>query len=213
MFKDRREAGNLLAKKLKQELSPDVIGNSILLVIPRGGVFVGDEIHKELNIPLDCLITKKIPAPESEELSIGAVGEGGVVVWEDELLKRLNVPIEYSQEIVKTKIAELEKKKNDFQCGFDPGANKGKSVIIVDDGVATGATMKAAIAIARSFSPREIIVAVPVIAADALAVLKEKADKIYYLEVPEIFFSIDQYFEDFHQLSDEEVVSIVSKKI
>lgn len=212
MFKNREEAGEKLAQRFKEELSEDDKRNALILAIPRGGVAIGAKISQSLNLPLDCLIIKKIPAPGDEELAIGAVGDGGTVVWEEELVERLNVPLEYKQEIVKNKISELEKKKEDFRTGKPAPDIKGKIVIIADDGVATGATMKVAIAVAKSFIPKEIIVAVPVVSPDTLSDLKELADRVVYLEAPEMFFSVGQFYESFDQIPDEEVVRILNSK-
>lgn len=213
MFKDRVEAGRLLADKLKNELSPEVLKETILLAIPRGGIVIGNEISKILDIPLDILITKKIPSPESEELAIGAVGESGIVIWEEELSSRLNVPLEYKQEIVKKKVEELEQKKKDFRGDKPLPEICGKVVIITDDGIATGATIKAAVAVALSFSPKETIIAVPVIAKDTLLELKAMVEKIVYLEAPEMFFSVGQFYQDFKQISDEEVRRLIGTSI
>ena len=211
MFKDRTEAGKRLAQKLKEELSTQLLAESIVLSIPRGGVAIGGEISQSLGLPLDCLITKKIPSPGNEELAIGAVAEGGVVVWEEELCQRLGISSDYKQEIVKKKIIELEKKQQDFKCGRPPLQMKDKVVILTDDGVATGSTIKAAIAVVASFDPKEIIVVVPVIAQDSLEEIKEKTDKVIYLEAPEMFFSVGQFYENFEQLSDEQVINILKK--
>lgn len=210
MFKNREEAGEKLAQRFKEELSEDDKKNALVLAIPRGGVVIGAKISQSLNLPLDCLVTKKIPAPGDEELAIGAVGDGGSVVWEDKLAERLGVSLEYKQEIVKKKISELEKKKEDFRTSKPAPNIKGRVVIIADDGVATGATMKVAIAVVKSFVPKEIIVAVPVVSPDVLSELKELADRVVYLEAPEMFFSVGQFYEKFDQLSDEEVREILS---
>lgn len=209
MFKDREEAGEKLAERLAQELSSEKIADSLILAIPRGGVVVGARIKQLLRIPLDVLVTKKIPAPENEELAIGAVAEGGTVVWEEELVKRLGVSNDYRGEIVKSKVQELEKKKEDFRGGLPVPEIGGKVVIIVDDGVATGATIKAAIAVVRSFRPKEIIVAVPVIAQDSLEEIKRRADRVFFIETPEVFFSVGQFYENFEQVSDEKVKEVL----
>jgi len=209
MFKSREEAGEKLVQKLKEELSSEILKNALVLAIPRGGVVIGAKISSSLDLPLDCLITKKIPAPGNEELAIGAIGDGGAVVWEDDLIERLNISLDYKQEIVKSKVLELDKKKEDFRCDKLTPDIKDKVVIIADDGVATGATMKVAIAVVRSFNPKEIIVAVPVISPDTLSKLKEIADRTIYLESPEMFFSVGQFYEEFEQISDEEARKIL----
>ncbi|HUV72323.1 MAG TPA: phosphoribosyltransferase family protein [Clostridia bacterium] len=209
MFRNRNEAGEKLAAKLKAELSPQEKKNALVLAIPRGGIIIGDQIRQKLKLSLDCLISKKIPAPGNQELAIGAVGEGGVVVWEEGLVNRLGISLDYKKEIVKEKVAELEKKDKDFRQGKEIPQMEGKSVILADDGVATGATIKVAIKVIRSYRPQEIIVAVPVIALDSLPAIKEVADKVVYLEAPEMFFSVNQFYEDFQQISDEEAREIL----
>lgn len=212
MFKNRFEAGEKLAKRLKGEFARQVWKETLLLAIPRGGVAVGSKISRALGCQLDILAIKKIPAPDNPELAIGAIGEGGVVVWEEELLDKLKVSREYQQAIVKEKIVELEKKNTDFRENKAIPEIGGKTVIVVDDGVATGATIKAAVKVVKNYFPREIIVAVPVIALDSLGEIKEAADKVIYLEAPEMFFSVGQFYEDFSQLSDEEVREILKIK-
>ncbi len=212
MFKDRTEAGEKLTQKLKEDLGGEALKKAVILAIPRGGVAVGKEIGQSLNLPLNCLIIKKIPSPENEELAIGAVGEGGVVVWEEKLCHELAVSLEYKQEIVKKKIIEFEQKENDFRAGRPLPEIRGKLVIIVDDGVATGATVRAAVAVVRNFNPQEVVVAVPVIALDTLPEIKKITDRLVYLEAPEMFFSVDQFYQDFRQLTDEEAREILNLK-
>ncbi len=211
MFKDRTQAGKRLAEKLKSDLGTIDPSGAVVLGIPRGGLAIGKEINLNLGLPFDCLIIKKIPAPENEELAIGAVGEGGIVVWEEKICQDLKIDIKYKQEIVKKKIEEFEKKENDFRCGKDIANLKGKLVIIVDDGILTGATIKAAVAVVKNFSPKEVIIAVPVIALETLPEIKKMVDRIIYLEAPEMVFSLDQFYEDFKQLSDEEARKILSE--
>lgn len=199
----------MLAVKLKEQLGKVDPAVTIVMTIPRGGVVIGKQIGRALAVPVDSLIIKKIPAPNEEELAIGAIGEGGVVVWEEELCKRLGVTIDYKQEKVKEKVLELEQKMSDFRGGKPVPELKNKVVIIVDDGVATGATIKVAINVVKNFAPLEIVVAVPVIAPDSLEEIKKLADKVIYLEAPEMFFSIGQFYEDFDQISDEKVREIL----
>lgn len=211
MFKDRKEAGKKLALKIKEELGEEERERAVVLGIPRGGIAIGGEIKKALGIPLRPVITKKIPAEGNEELAIGALGEGGVIVWEEEICQRLGVSQEYKQKIVKEKLRELEQKMRDF--GVEEGLDlAGKTAIITDDGVATGATVKAAVGVVANFSPRQIVVAVPVIAYESLQDLKSRVDKVIYLMAPEIFFSLSQFYEDFGQVTDEEVKEILRKE-
>jgi putative phosphoribosyl transferase len=205
MFKNRAEAGKLLTARLKDELEKE----AIVLGIPRGGIIVGREIAQSLSLPLDCLVIKKIPAPQSE-VTVGAVGEDGVVVWDEALCRRLEVSVDYQQEIVKSKLAEFERKEGDFRQGRPAPEVAGKVVVLVDDGIATGATIKAAIKVLRSFHPKELIVAVPVISLDELPEMKQAADRLIYLESPEMFFSVDQFYEDFKQPTDEEIRNILA---
>lgn len=209
MYKNRSEAGELLAAKLKEQLGAVDPANAIVMTIPRGGVVIGRQVSNVLGYPVDSLIIKKIPAPNEEELAIGAIGEGGVVVWEEELCQRLGVTAEYKQEKVKEKVSELERKMSDFRGDKPLPMLKGKTVIIADDGVATGATIKVAINVVKNFAPQEIVVAVPVIAPDSLEEIKKLADRIVYLEAPEMFFSVGQFYENFDQISDEEAREIL----
>jgi len=204
MFKDRQEAGEKLAFKIQEELGKEELEKAVILGIPRGGIIIGGAMRRILQVPFFPLITKKIPSPGNEELAIGAVGEGGVVVWEEELCQRLGVTLDYRQKIVKEKIEELERKKKDFGYEGSLSVLAGKVAILTDDGVATGATMKAGIAVAASFSPKEIVVAAPVIAYEALAELKNRADKVVCLLAPEIFFSLSQFYANFTPVTDEE---------
>lgn len=212
MFKNRAEAGNLLAKKLKTELPPEVLKETVLLAIPRGGLVIGEQISKALSISLECLVTKKIPSPQEEELAIGAIGDGGVIVWEEELCRQLDVSVEYKQEIVKKKLVELEKKRNDYKRSGSYLSIKGKTVLIIDDGVATGATIKAAIKVVRNFSPKTVIVVVPVIAKESLDEIKKIADSVVYLEAPEVFLSLSEFYQEFEPVSDEEIGKILNIK-
>jgi len=209
MFENRNEAGKKLALKLKEELDPEIINSAVFLMIPKGGIVVGNEIKQILNVTLDCLITKKIPAPDNEAVTIGAVGEGGVVYWDEEVCKRLNVPMTYRQEIVKKKVIELDPKEDFFRGNKPLPDLKDKPVVIIDDGVATGVTIKVAIAVVRNFSPKEVIVATPVIAKEELNDVKQKADKVIYLETPELFLSLSDYYKDFKVWSDEEIKNIL----
>jgi putative phosphoribosyl transferase len=209
MFKNRDEAGKKLADRLKEELSPEDLSGALLLAVPRGGIVVGNRISKTLGIKIDCLVVKKIPSSNNPELAIGAIGEGGVVVWEKEICERLSVSIEYQQKIVKHKLAELEEKVVFFRGERPLTELKGKKVIIVDDGVATGATVRASVAVVENFGPSEIILAVPVIAKEKLSEMKEKFARVIYLEAPEMLINVGQFYEDFSPITDQQVKETV----
>jgi len=204
MFKNRTEAGIKLAEKLKEEFF--LPAETLILAVPKGGVPVGKKISEILGLPLDVVIIKKITAPVAKDLIIGAVGKGGVVIWDEELCRKLEVSPEFRQRIVRQKIEDLEKKDADFRGQLPSPKLEGKTIILIDDGAITGATLKTAIAVIRNFRPKEIVVAVPVVAEGALAGLKQTADRLIYLESPEMFFSLGQFYEDFEEVPDAEVV-------
>lgn len=183
---------------------------SLVLAIPRGGVIIGKELATVLNCPLDVIFTKKIGAPGNPELAVGAVGGFGEPTIDEELAKKTGADESYLKseiENLRLKIAEQEKI---FRSGKPPLDLKDKIVILADDGVATGATIIAAINIVRQQNPKRIMVAVPVIARDSLAKIEAVADEVVYLEAPEMFFAVGQFYKDFPQITDDEVVQLLA---
>jgi putative phosphoribosyl transferase len=212
MFADRREAGQLLAKKIKKEIT-DAQANLVVLGIPRGGIVVAKEVTTLLSCPLDVVITKKIPAPMQSELAIGATGETeGSVYLNQELIADLSIDDKYLKpqiETLKTKIKNREKR---FRQEKSAPSLKDKTVIIVDDGAATGATVIAAAREAWNSKPRKVIIALPVLAKDTLQKLEKEADKVIFLQAPKMFFAVGQFYKIFSQVSDETVTKILSKQ-
>jgi putative phosphoribosyl transferase len=206
MFKNREEAGKLLGEKILKDLETKNLKNkTMVLAIPRGGVVVGRELADRLKTPLDIIITKKIGAPGNSELAIGAVGPGGEEVIDEGLAAQVGAGEEYIKS-QKTKIKkEIEGKEKELRRGKPQLDFKEKTVILTDDGVATGATMLAAIEVLRQHQPKRIIVAVPVIARDTVSKLEAQADAVIYLEAPLMFFAVGQFYQDFPQISDGEV--------
>lgn len=210
MFQNRTEAGKLLAVKLANLKD---LKNPVCLAIPRGGVLVGKEIASALRCPLGVLITKKIGAPGNEELAVGAMGPEGTVVWNEELLQNLGLSPEKMAERVEELRREIERREKSYKTNKSNKTNwEEKTVILTDDGIATGATVEAAL---RYISLRvqgfkglktKVILAVPVIAADTLERLKPLADEIIYLAAPENFLAVGQFYQEFPQVSDTEVV-------
>jgi len=211
MFKDRKEAGKLLAKNLKKLQEEGKIVDPVVVVLPRGGIPVGLEIAKELNAPLDLLFIKKIPAPLNEEVGIGSVSESGLVFLNKELIERSFADEKYIEQKAKEKITQIAKLREKYK--YDPVLLEGKDVILVDDGVATGSSMYlAAQSVARDL-PRSITIAIPVAPNDEkiLDMLKNVSHHLEILLKPDVFISVGRWYEDFHQLSDEEVIELLNE--
>ncbi len=207
MFKDRTEAGKTLAEALSEYKDK----NTIVLAIPRGGVVVAYEVAKALNAPLDLIIPRKIGAPSQPELAIGAVTEDGTTILNQDIIQYLRVPDDYIKTEVKRQVEEIKRRIQRY-LGDKPRLSiEGKVVILIDDGVATGATTRAAIASIRKRKPASIVLAIPVGPPDTVKELREDADKVICLMTPEPFFAIGQFYENFEQTSDEEVIQILNK--
>lgn len=208
MFKNREEAGRKLAEKLINDGDYGG-GGGIVLAIPRGGIVIGKEISQKLNLPLDVLVTKKLPAPDNPELAIGAIGEGEIIFYNKDICQSLCITDIYKKQTVGMKRKELESKKDFFRRGKPPLILKDQVVILTDDGVATGATMIAAIKVVKTCQPKKLIVAIPVVALDTLKELQKEADQVVYLEAPEMFLAVGQFYQNFNQVSDQEVIEIL----
>jgi len=202
MFKDRQEAGQLLAQKIKHLKGKDIV----ILAIPRGGVVVGKELAKVLGCPLDIVVTKKIGAPGNPELAIGAVGPKGIKVIDEILARKVGADKDYINERTAQLKEEIVKKEGGLRGKKPITKVLGKIVILTDDGIATGATTEAAIKFLKTKKPKEIILAVPVIAADTLERLKLLVSEIIYLKAPFDFWAVGQFYQEFPQVEDEEVI-------
>jgi len=203
VFQNRVEAGKQLATKLQNYKG---IESLLVLAIPRGGVVVGRELAKALGCPLDVIITKKISAPGNPELAIGALEMMGEPVINEELAAKVGADESYIKYQIANIKNEIRKRERIFRGDKPPLNLKDKIVILTDDGVATGATMAAAVEIVRQQEPKKIIVAVPVIARDSLEKITALADEVIYLQAPELFFAVGQFYREFEQISDEEVL-------
>lgn len=204
-FTDRIDAGKRLASALN-----DFSGkNGIVLAIPRGGVVVGFEIAKSLNLPLDVIIPRKIGAPENPELAIGAVAEDGTTILDNQLIKYLEVSKEYIAIETQRQKREIGRRLKLYrQDASYPNLN-GLDVIVVDDGIATGSTMKAALASVRNRGAASVTVAVPVGPPSTIEELNEVADRVVCLYKPEYFQAIGEFYTDFSQTPDEEVIRLL----
>jgi putative phosphoribosyl transferase len=204
-FVDRNDAGKRLASALKN-LSRK---KGIVLAIPRGGVVIGYVITKTLNLPLDVIIPRKIGSPKNPELAIGAVAEDGTTILDQKLIKYLGVSREYIKEELERQKQEINRRLKFYRQDTSYPNLKGLDVIVVDDGVATGSTMKAALASVKNRGAASITVAVPVGPPSTIEELQKMADLVICLYTPEFFQAIGEFYEDFSQTSDEEVIGLL----
>jgi putative phosphoribosyl transferase len=205
-FVNRTEAGKQLASALKNSDK-----KSIVLAVPRGGVVVGFEVAYALNIALDVIITKKIGAPENPELAIGAVAEDGTYLLDDHLVAMLGVPQSYIDAKVQLQKTEIKRRLKTYR-GEAPNPEIGaREVILVDDGVATGSTLKAALRSLKKRGAKTVTVAVPVGPADTISELRREADRVVCLSTPNPFYAIGEFYEDFDQTTDEEVIELLNR--
>jgi putative phosphoribosyl transferase len=204
-FADRVDAGKRLAEALA-----DFHGkNAVVLAIPRGGVVVGYEIAAALVLPLDVIVPRKLGAPDNPELAIGAVAEDGSTVLDENLMTYLGVSGTYIQEESERQRQEIARRMTLYREGSPAEEVKGKDVIMVDDGIATGSTMKAALASVKSRDAKSVTVAVPVGPPNTIQELRRFANRVVCLYMPEDFQAIGQFYEDFSQTSDEEVIKLL----
>jgi len=206
IFANRVDAGRRLAARLEEYRSPD----TIVLAIPRGGVVIGYEVARALDAPLDVTIPRKIGAPGQPELAIGAVGDD-VVVLDDRTISYLHVRDEYITEEIERQKAEIERRWRLYRDDRPFPDVKGKTVLLVDDGMATGATTLAAARAVRAKEPGRLVLAVPVAPVESVARLRPEVDEIVVLETPEPFFSVGSWYSVFDQTSDEEVIDLLHR--
>lgn len=204
-FVDRVDAG----KRLAQALADFHGKNAAVLAIPRGGVVVGFEVAASMMLPLDVIVPRKLGAPDNPELAIGAIAEDGSKVLDESLVTYLGVGSGYIEEESERQRQEIARRMQLYRAGTGPVDLKGKDIIIIDDGIATGSTMKAALLSVKNRGARSVTVAVPVGPPQTITELKRYADRVVCLYMPEYFQAIGQFYEDFSQTSDEEVIRLL----
>lgn len=208
IFQDRRDAGKKLVPSLKKYAhQPD----TVVIGLPRGGVVTAYEVAAGLHLPLDVIFPRKVGAPFNPELAIGAVTETGEGVFNESLIEGLRIPSEYIQETIQKEKKTAQERLNIYRKKCPKIPLEGKSVIIVDDGLATGATMKAAIQSIKAEGADRIIVAVPVAPQDTYQEIKELVDEIIVLHAPSYFMAVGQFYHTFDQTENDEVVALLQK--
>lgn len=206
-FEDRVEAG----KRLAEVLADTVDGNAIILAIPRGGVVIGFEIARALDLPLDIIVPRKIGAPENPELAIGAMTQDGTIILDDKLVKYLGVSEDYIKSESERQKLEIERRLRLYRGDTNQASLKDREVIIVDDGIATGSTMKAALASVLKSGAKKVIVAIPVGPPSTIAELEKQGAQVVCPYTPEPFYAIGEFYGDFAQTDDSEVIELLKQ--
>jgi len=208
MFDDRRDAGRQLAARLLPYQDRD----PVVLALPRGGVPVGYEIARALGAPLDIIVVRKLGAPGQPELGIGAVVDGDhpLGVLNEEVMKTLVVPEAYLEHEVTAQLAEIRRRQAAYRGGRAALPVAGRTAIVVDDGLATGGSMRAALRSVRRAAPARLVLAVPVAPPDTLARLAAEVDETICLETPELFGAVGYFYRDFTQTTDDEVIRLLA---
>jgi putative phosphoribosyl transferase len=208
LFRDRRDAGRQLAAELGAYADRADVA---VWALPRGGVPVGYEVARALHAPLDVFLVRKLGLPGHQELAMGAIASGGVRVVNEEIVRQLQIPPEVIDSVATEEQAELERRERAYRGDRPPPEARDRTIILVDDGLATGSTMRAAVAAIRQMAPRHIVVAVPIGAPETCAEFQSVADEAICARTPEPFYSVGLWYRDFRQTSDEEVRALLDK--
>jgi putative phosphoribosyl transferase len=208
-FADRRDAGRRLAARLAhlKDRRP------VILALPRGGVAIGFEIAVALEAPLDIVLVRKIGVPWQPELALGAVTDGAApdTFIDRDLAARLDIPDSYIEDETRRQLLEIARRRNSYCAGRPPTEIAGWTAIVVDDGIATGATMRVALRAVRRRGPARLVLSVPVAPADMPETFRDEADEIVCLDMPSPFRAIGFFYRDFHQLTDAEVTELLAR--
>lgn len=207
IFHDRAEAGRMLA----EELAGFVKEDALVLAIPRGGVVIAAELARLLKLTIDLIIPRKIGAPHNPEVAIGAVTQDGTTILDHRMIEMLGINQEELEDRITKQVNEIRRRLILYGAGQNIEKSSGRQLIVVDDGVATGYTMQAALRSARGYGPKELVVAIPVAPRDTLRLLEKEVDRAVCLTVPEDFYAVGQFYEDFEQTKDAEVIEIMRR--
>jgi len=201
-FRDRPQAGQLLSKKLAGYANREDV---IVLALPRGGVPVAREIARSLHAPLDVFLVRKLGVPGQEELAMGAIASGGVRILNQDIVQTMGIPAHVIDSVTATEVQELARRERLYRGDRPAPDVMSRTVILVDDGLATGATMRAAVAALRRMKPRRIVIAVPIAAVPTRQEFAREVDEIVCLHTPDPFFSVGFWYDDFSQTTDEDI--------
>lgn len=207
-FRDRRHAGQVLAERLAHYAGRDDV---LVLGLPRGGVPVADEVARKLGAPLDVFVVRKLGVPGHEELAMGAIASGGVRVLNDYVVGELGIDEATISRVAAVESAELERRERSYRGDRGPVDLRGRTVLLVDDGLATGSTMRAAAQAARRAGAKEVVVAVPVAAERTCEAFRREVDDVVCAYTPEPFFAVGQWYDDFSPTSDDEVRQVLER--
>ena len=208
LFRDRRDAGRKLAQKLTAYAGRTDV---IVLALPRGGVPVAYEVALALHAPLDIFIVRKLGLPGHEELAVGAIASGGTRVLNEDIIGYLNISEAVIDAIAQRELQELERRERAYRGDRPPLDVGGRTIILIDDGLATGASMRAAVAGLRTQNPAHIVVAVPTAAPETCEALEPEVDQMICATTPEPFYGVSRWYEDFSQTTDEEVKMLLEE--
>lgn len=206
-FSNREDAGRQLADLVEGQVGP----GAIVLALPRGGVPVAAEVAQRLQAPLDVLLVRKLGVPGHEELAMGAIASGGVRVFNEDLLAQLGIDPAEMEQVRQAEQQELQRRERLYRGDRPLPELEGREVVLVDDGLATGASMRAALMALRQYRPRRIIVAVPVAPPETVAELEGEVDQVVCLLAPEVFYGVGAWYDDFTQTTDEEVRALLQR--
>ncbi len=210
IFRDRTEAGRLLAEKLGEYANRSDVA---VVALPRGGVPVAFEVARALNAPLDVFVVRKLGVPGHEELAMGAIASGGVRVLNQDVLRALGISRGLVDLLAEREQREPQRREQEYRDGHPPAEVRDRTVILVDDGLATGSSMRVAATALKKKDPAEIIAAVPVGAPETCAEFESEVDKVVCATTPELFRSVGEWYRDFSQTTDEEVRDLLSEAV
>ena len=208
LFNDRADAGKKLAKKLSEYANRSDV---IILALPRGGVPVAFEVAKELNVKMDVFIVRKLGVPGNEELAMGAIASDNIRVLNEDVIRSFQIPQSVIDEVAVNELRELERRERLYRGNRPKPDISGSTVILIDDGLATGATMRAAAAAVKTKNPAKIVIAVPTAASDTCSAFENEVDKTICVATPEPFYVVGAWYEDFSQTTDKEVCELLNK--